>query len=47
MCCPLVAVYLTLDSATDIGYFLSMWYFTYFTCNPVASSLCNTEQPWL
>ena len=24
--------------------FLSMWYFTYFMSNPIASSLCDTKQ---
>ena len=41
----LQAVYLTLDSTTDIGVFLSMQYFTYFMCNPIASSLCDTKHP--
>ena len=39
----LQAFYLTLDSTTVISVFLIMWYFTYFTCNPIASSLCDTE----
>ena len=39
----LQAFYLTLDSTSVIGVFLIMWYFTYFTCNPIASSLCNTK----
>ena len=34
---------LTLDSTTVISVFLIMWYFTYFTCNPITSSLCNTK----
>ena len=41
----LQAFYLTLDSTTVIGVFLSMWYFTYFMCNPIASSLCDTKHP--
>ena len=45
MCCPLVGSLFTLDSAIDIGVFLSMQYFTYFMCNPVASSPCNTKHP--
>ena len=39
----LQAFYLTLDSTTGIGVFLIMWYFIYFTHNPIASSLCDTE----
>ena len=39
----LQAFYLTLDSTTVIGVFLIMQYFTYFMCNPIASSLCDTE----
>ena len=39
----LQADYLTLDGTTVIGVFLSMCYFIYFMCNPVASSLCNTK----
>ena len=34
---------LTLESTTVISVFLSMQYFTYFTCNPIISSLCDTE----
>ena len=41
----LQAFYLTLDSTTVIGVFLIMGYLTYFTCNPIASSLCDTEHP--
>ena len=41
----LQAFYLTLDSTTVIGVFIIMWYFTYFTCNPIASSLCSTKHP--
>ena len=41
----LQAFYLTLDSTTVISAFLIMQYFTYFMCNPIASSLCNTEHP--
>ena len=41
----LQAFYLTLDSTTGIGVFLIMWYFIYFTHNPIASSLCDTEHP--
>ena len=40
----LQADYLTLDGTTVIGVFLGMYYFIYFMCNPIASSLCNTEQ---
>ena len=40
----LQAVYLTLDGTTVIGVFLSMCFFIYFTCNPIASSLCHTKQ---
>ena len=39
------AVHLILDSTTVISVFLSMQYFTYFICNPIISSLCNTEHP--
>ena len=40
----LQADYLTLDGTTVISVFLSMCYFIYFMHNPIASSLCNTEQ---
>ena len=41
----LQAFYLTLDSPTVFGVFLIMQYFIYFTCNPIASSLCNIKHP--
>ena len=37
--------YLNLDSTTVISDFLIMWYFIYFMCNPITSSLCNTKHP--
>ena len=39
----LQSFYLTLDSTTVFSVFLIMWYFIYFMCNPIASSLCNTK----
>ena len=39
------ADFLTLDGATVISVFLIMCYFIYFMCNPIASSLCDTEHP--
>ena len=41
----LQADYLILDGITVIGVFLSMCYFIYFMCNPIASSLCDTKHP--
>ena len=41
----LQADYLTVDGTTVIGVFLSMCYFIYFMCNPIASSLCDTKHP--
>ena len=46
LCAVLLQAFcLTLDSMTVIGAFLIMHYFTYFTCNPIASSLCNAKHP--
>ena len=43
LCAVLLQVdYLTLDGTTVIGVFLSMQYFIYFMCNPIASSVYNT-----
>ena len=44
LCAVLLQAFcLTLDSTTVIGVFLIMLYFTYFMCNPIASSLCDTK----